>query len=208
MREMRAELPPGWQVDMMDHNSNLCCLPQDRARCFFVGTSERLRATPLQRRLLAVGPFTRKAVNLLHVLDLQPAPDDWQLLTLRQQVNLSEQLKQYHASATDASTVAIVDVARDPLKQMDTRFKEGGTRTLRTNCSHLWIMPSTKYMSTFGDRGRFLSRAEKCRVAGIVPNSTVDLADFDLDVAVGNTIPIPLVGHIMYPVVRAWLLSL
>ena len=208
MREMRQSLPAGWSVSLVEHNSALCCLPQSRDRIFFVGTSPNLRRTPLQRRVLLQPPLTRPRVDIIHFLDKVERPGDFESLTLRQQVNVLEQLKNYRASASEGSTVGIVDVARDPLRNMDSKARDGGTRCLRTNCSHLWILPSPSCEAWFGPRGRFLSREEKCRVAGIVPSSLRALSDAAVDTAVGNTIPVPLVGHIMYAVLRAWILSL
>jgi hypothetical protein len=114
------------------------------------------------------------------------------------------QLQSFQPSCAEDATVAIVDVARDPFGQVDATAVAGGTRTLRTNCAYLWILPSTAWVPTFGVRGRFLSRDEKCRIAGLVPSSLSGLSDNDVTRAVGNTIPPPLVGVVMYPVLRAW----
>ena len=41
-------------------------------------------------------------------------------------------------------------------------------------------------------------------MAGIVPESLRLLSDQELDKAIGNTIPVPLIGTVMFPVLRAW----
>ena len=97
-----------------------------------------------------------------------------------------------------------LDVSRDPLKLFDAARVLEGTNTLRTTGSHLWVLPSAQAASTFGHRGRFLTRSEKARCAGIVPESLSDLTDAEFETAIGNTIPVPLIGTIMYPVLRAW----
>ena len=202
--EMGPELPTGWRIDVVEHNSCECLLPQSRPRVFFIGTSGALRQTPLQRRLLSTAPLSRPRVDIIHFLDPSPSTEDWYALTLRQQVNLLEQLHSFQSSCAPDATVAIVDVARDPLGQVDATAVVGGTRTLRTNCAYLWVLPSAAWVPTFGSRGRFLSRAEKCRIAGLVPSSMAGLSDNDVERAVGNTIPPPLIGVVMYPVLRAW----
>lgn len=209
MAEMARDLPTGWEVLLHQHNSKQCLLPQSRPRCFFVGTAPRMRSTPFQRRVLSAAPRSWPDVDIISFLDQVAAPDDWDELSLRQKINVEEQLEQFHIAcaapgSTCAGTVAVVDVARDPLRSIDSKFTVGGTRTLRTNCSHLWILPSPRWQSVFGQRGRRLNRAEKCRVAGIVPGSLSELAEPDLDIAVGNTIPVPLIGVVLAPVLRAW----
>ena len=103
-----------------------------------------------------------------------------------------------------ARTVGVVDIARDPLKGVDSKIAVGCVRTLRTNNSHLWLLPSPQLEATFGDRGRRLNRDEKCRLAGLVPESLSELDEPDLEIAIGNTIPVPLVGVVLAPVLRAW----
>ena len=54
LSEMMRELPAGWHVELVQHNSAQCLLPQSRPRCFFVGSAAPLRATPFQRRVLSM----------------------------------------------------------------------------------------------------------------------------------------------------------
>ena len=210
VREMRNELPVGWQLDVVEHCSSLTGVPQKRGRVFFVGTSPALRATPLQRRLLRAPPVRRPAADIVELLDQAAQADDWELLTLRQQVNLLAQLDAFRATEASRTTIGICDVARDPLRKMDGDISTGRTKTLRTNCSHLWILPGhdAAHRHIFGDKGRLLNRSEKCRLSGMVPSSLRDLTSHEVDVAVGNTIPVPLIGCILYPVLRCWVESL
>jgi hypothetical protein len=208
LSEMSSELPDGWRVTVVEHNSMHCLLPQSRDRVFFVGTAPRLRQTALQRRVLDAAPFKHPSVDILHFLDQSSSDDDWGGLTLRQQVNVLHQLSEFRQDLSVIARVGVVDIARDPLREMDSKIQVGGTRTLRTNCSHLWILPGQLLVPTFGPRGRLLNRAEKCRISGIVPSSLASLSAAEVDTAVGNTIPVPLVGHILYPVLRAWVCSL
>ena len=206
MREMTKELPDTWSMRLVDHNSNLCLLPQNRPRVFFVGTSPALRATPLQRRVLAANPLSRPPVDIMQFLDKTSQPADYDRLSFRQKINLTQQLDDFRQA--ESTTVGIVDVARDPLRAFDSEPSVGCTRTLRTNCCSLWILPGKSFEAVFGEKGRFLNRSEKCRLAGIVPSSLAMLSDSDLDQAIGNTIPVPLIGHVLYPVLRAWAESL
>jgi site-specific DNA-cytosine methylase len=137
LEEMLPALPTGWRIDVVEHNSCWCLLPQSRPRVFFIGTSDALRQTPLQRRLLSTPPLSRPRVDIIHFLDHRPSPEDWGTLTLRQQVNMLAQLQSFQPSCAEDATVAIVDVARDPFGQVDATAVVGGARTLRTNCAYL-----------------------------------------------------------------------
>ena len=49
-----------------------------------------------------------------------------------------------------------------------------------------------------------LSWQEKARLSGIVPESLEGLSIAGIEQALGNTIPVPLIGTIMAPVLLAW----
>lgn len=202
--EMSASLPAGWRVKVQEHNSAWCLLPQSRDRLFFVGVSPMLRQSPLQKRVLAAPLLRRPAVDLIHFLDMTDAPKDVDTLTLRQHANLLHYAKRFDALTSAATTVGVVDVARDPMRDIDSGISVGGVRTLRTNNSHLWILPGPAYRKDIGSMGRFLNRSEKCRVAGVVPSSLASLSDRELSRAIGNTIPVALCGHVLFPLCRAW----
>ena len=213
--EITKELPRGWAVDVQHGNSITCCLPQSRPRVFFVGTAASMRASAFQRRILnAPLPFF-PSVDIIGFLDHEPSEQDYLNLSMRQQVNVLEQVEGFEKdiaaaaagpapSSQSAPTVAICDCARDLCSSVDSQRKHGGTRTLRTNNSHPWILPSQAFQATFGPKGRLLNKAEKCRVAGIKPESVSQMKQEDIEVAIGNTIPVSLVGCIMAPVLRAW----
>jgi len=207
--EMSSAMPDGWEIELRSHNSASCCLPQSRPRCFFIGTAPQMRATPFQRRVLCAPLKQWPAPDIVDFLDRKASDSDWHSLTVRQQVNVLEQLERFGEMCSErppgTCTVGIVDIARDASKPVDSKITVGGTKTLRTNCSHLWVLPSPEWRDTFGAKGRFLNRAEKCRIAGIVPSSLEEMPVGALEVAVGNTIPVPLVGVVMAPVLRAWM---
>ena len=207
MEEMYKDLPQGWSIRVVRHNSSKCLLPQSRPRVFFVGTSAALTSGRRLRRISSQPPLSWPAVDLLEFLDPVPKEEDWASLSVRQQVNLMTNLEQFHKQCSenpDKEQVAITDVARDPLKRFDSGLVVGCTRTLRTNSAYLWILPSPACTGKFGEKGRFLNRAEKARCAGLRPESLQDLSDPECDKAIGNTIPVPLIGTVMFPVLRAW----
>ena len=202
--EVRSLLPEGWQVQLLEANSCHCCLPQDRARIFFVGTSALLRQTPLQRRILAQPPLERDRVGLSNFLDPVSSPADYDSLTMLQQLHVMTQLEKFQLEVGKRDVVGVVDIARDPDKERDSAYKVDGVRCLRTNNKHLWLLPSRSLAAIYGEKGRLLSRSEKCRVCGVPPSSLRDLTESELNVALGNCIPVPLIGHILVPVLRAW----
>ena len=207
--EMRGAMPDGWEIELRSHSSASCCLPQSRPRCFFVGTAPRMRATPFQRRVLSAPLKQWPAPDITDFLDRKASDSDWHDLTVRQQVNVLEQLQRFGEMCSERPpgtyTVGIVDIARDASKPIDSKITIGGTKTLRTNCSHLWVLPSPELSDTFGAKGRFLNRAEKCRLAGMVPRSLEEMPEGALEVAIGSAIPLPLMWVVMAPVLRVWI---
>ena len=101
--------------------------------------------------------------------------------------------------------VGIVDAARDPEKPFGSEIFAGCTNTLRTNNSHLWILPSEDVEHQLGKHGRLLRRQEKCCVAGFMPSSTDGMPIRALERALGNTIPVALLGEILAPIFLAWI---
>ena len=159
----------------------------------------------MQRRVLSAGPPARPIVDICKFLDHAARPEDCDSQICRQNVYLTEQLAAWHQHEASTRTVAIADVSRDPFRKMDSALAVGCARTLRTNCSHMWILPGPPPEHIFWPRVCFLIRAEKCRVAGVVPSSLSSLSDSDVDVVLGNTIPVPLAGHVLFPVLCAWI---
>ena len=56
----------------------------------------------------------------------------------------------------------------------------------------------------FDPRGRLLKDSENAHLTGVVPNSVDMLSSMSLQTATGNSIPVPMVGCILAPVVRAF----
>ena len=134
-------------------------------------------------------------------------PHDWDQLTVRQQVNAMEYIAQFEAmlrAGTAQGEIAVVDVARDPLRAMESCVVVDKTNTLRTNNAHLWLIPGPSVQAQLGVRGRLLNRDEKSRLAGVRPESMSDLTRVELEEAVGNTIPVSLIGSVLFPLLRAW----
>ena len=209
---MMLELPKGWRIQIHHGNSIDCALPQSRPRVFFVGTCACMRATAFQRRVLDRPLMKFPRPDIILFLDHSSSDSDFESLSVRQQVNVLEQMDnlmvQIAARSSDAApvTVAIADIARDPTcGKVDGGLCFGRTNTLRTNNHYLWILPSPEWQSVFGARGRFLSIAEKCRIAGIVPESVSRMHPADVEIALGNTIPVSLIGVVLFPILRAWI---
>lgn len=208
MEQLRIALPPGWTVELKHHNALLCMLPQSRPRVFIIGTSPGMRATKFQARILDRQYPLLPLVRLLDFLDHERKDEDWAGLSLRQQANALAQLQVFREVVEKKGIeleVGIVDIARDPNRGIDADIAFGCTRTLRTNNSHLWVLPTRALEGTFGTYGRFLSTCEKCRVAGIKPESLYGMTSADIETAIGNTIPVALAGVVMYPLFRAWI---
>eukprot|EP00959_Pyramimonas_sp_CCMP1952_P328478 6876687-Pyramimonas_sp.AAC.1 len=180
-------------------------VPQSRPRVFFIGTSPWMRRLPLQKRLLRQGPQRFPSVPLIDFLDKVRDDECINRLSFRQQCNLDWQAAEW--SLHHREEPGIFDVARDPARTVESSFSIGSSRTLRTNCSTLWVLPPTTHTEEFGPRGRLSRHSEKCRLAGIVPASMQQLIDTNgsaVDVAVGNCIPVPLIGSVMLPLLLTW----
>ena len=207
---LRDMLPQGWTVSVVTHNDADCLLPQNRSRVFMKGVGPELQSTRRLRHLCSQPPRSFPRVNLIDYLDLALSDDDWFQLTLRQQLNVTFHLDEFEnkckadSNEDSARKVAIIDAARDPLRKFESKLVTGKTSTLRTNSSHLWLIPSPGTQHLLGRRGRFLSSAEKCRCAGILPSSVISMTPLQIDTAIGNCIPVPLIGTVLFPVVRAW----
>ena len=202
---MKSEMPDGWEVQTVEHNSIDCCVPQSRPRVFMIGTSGAMRASPRQRRILAAPRVRSPPVDIASFLDPIESPGDLDALTTRQQINLMEYLDSFQSSLEPGSLYAIVDVERDPVRRVESTYSIGCVRTLRTNMSRLWVLPRGQAVHIIGNVGRLFSKDERCRSAGVVPSSLTCLTNADVHKAIGNTIPVPLIGTVMYPVLRAWI---
>lgn len=207
MNELQSELGVDWRIRAVQGNSSDCGLPQSRPRVFIIGTCPQLHSTRRLDRISLQPPLVRPKVSLLSFLDMQQSPHDWDQLTVRQQVNAMEYMARFEAmlrAGTAQSEIAVVDVARDPLRAVDSCVVVDGTATLRTNSANIWLIPGPSMQAQFGVRGRLLNRDEKSRLAGVRPESMSDLTRIQLEEAIGNTIPVALIGSVLFPLLRAW----
>eukprot|EP00969_Alexandrium_andersonii_P350783 15433952-Alexandrium_andersonii.AAC.1 len=77
-----------------------------------------MRVFPIQRRILAVPLRECPEVGILHFLDKSSQDTDFHGLTIRQLVNVVQQLQQFQASLLPGQeSVGIVDIARGPMKK-------------------------------------------------------------------------------------------
>ena len=89
--------------------------------------------------------------------------------------------------------------------QVDGDFTVGHSRTFRTNCNNLWLLPSPDLQEVLGERGRRMNRNEKSRFCGIVPESIAPyLNEEEFHRAIGNCIPVGMIGLCLYPVLKSW----
>ena len=201
----------GWNVVLRPHTSANCALCQHRDRVFFVGTAPCLRASHVQRAMQAAPLPVRAAAGLMSVLERRSSPGDFAGLTPNQQLNVMAQVKKF--DEIEASTpgfdcaMAAIDAGRNPdLDSVDDNLKFDRVSTFRTNNKFIWLVPQKALRDIFGPYGRLMTREEKCRASGIEPRSLVDLSTHRVEVALGNTIPPPLVGDVLAPVLASWTL--
>ena len=130
---------------------------------------------------------------------LQPVQreEDFQSLTIRQQTNVMQYMKEYHSKILDDdngdhkdSIFGTVASGRDPNKAFGSQITFDGLATLRTNHSDVWLLPSPGKLETYGKYGRKVSMAEKCRMIGICPGSVKDMSDAAVEKALGNCIAV------------------
>lgn len=210
MAELRANLPPGWVLTEQTMNSIDCLCPQSRRRVFIVGTGPSLQQTPFQRRVLRSAHAIHQPIDISKFLD-HVSVNDFDSMSPRQQVNILTQVERYElklAAGGDPTLFGFVDVGRDPDKSTDSEVAMGFVRTLRCKTAELWLFSPPDQRHIFGKVGRKVSSAEKCRFAGVSPELATRLSKVELERAVGNCIPVPLMANVLVPVYRAWTHSL
>ena len=110
--------------------------------------------------------------------------------------------------ATERPAPGVVVFARDPTGHVDSEFSVDQVATLRTNNHTLWLFPPTSMVSVFGAKGRLMTIVEKARCAGFADGALRGLLKckrlHDAEVALGNTIPVPMVGNVLAPILRMW----
>ena len=209
--ELQASLPAGWNIcirraDCMDFG-----IPQHRPRVFVVGVSPAMRATDDQKIILDAPLKTIDRRPLKDFLDLETG-DDFGQQTIRQQTNILMQLEAFHKKLeTMEPTVpkpdlAVIECTRDPVKGFSDPTYDS-VPCFRCSNNSLWILPSPGMQSTFGMQGRLLKKQEKARLCGIVYESVATLGDEAFHRAVGNAIPVPLLGAVLAPVLSAWAIA-
>ena len=207
--ELEAEGCMGWTIVLRPHTSADCGLCQHRDRVFFVGIAPCLRTKAVQRSLLSAPLPVRPQVGLLSVVERRSSAEDFDGLTPNQQLNVMAQVKKFDdMEAADPNfkhPMAVIDAGRNPDKDsVDDNLKFDRCSTFRTNNKLIWIVPQKALRDIFGPYGRFMSKEEKCRASGLEPRSLVDLSTHRVEVAIGNTIPPPLIGDVLAPVLASW----
>ena len=201
-------LPEGWAVKLCYVNARDTGVPHHRPRVFLIGARPEMLATPSQRLLWGRQPRRVEPVPLRAALDPIAEPSDYEGLTINQKLNVDERLREWedvrHRREPPAE-IAIVDIARDTAKKFDGDLGIDESHTLRLNNAHLWIVPASHLYDVYGKKGRLLTFDEKCRLCGIVPQSLGGLSPSSIETALGNCIPVPLIGTVMVPLLRAWL---
>ena len=102
--------------------------------------------------------------------------------------------------------VGIVDAGRNPFYAFGEGFGMDQVRTIGLNNHNLWIIPHDDYKARFGVHGRRLKAEEKARLQGIDPNSMLRHlhTNTDIEETLGNTIPVPMIGTVIAPLLAAW----
>ena len=205
---MSTSLPKGWKVKVMRANTRDCGVPQCRPRVFIIGVSPAMLRTPLQKRLWDRPLRQCRPVSLREVLAPCDKPEDYESLTLNQKLNVAARLDEWEAirkTRTPHGELGVVDIARDASKVgFDSAFGFDECHTFRTNNSHLWVVPAIHLRATYGAHGRFLTWQEKARLSGIAPRSLEGMSVAGIQSALGNTIPVPLIGSVLAPLLQAW----
>lgn len=104
-------------------------------------------------------------------------------------------------------SVAVFDVARDPCRTFKEVVGFDVIRTLRLNNRDLWMVanPNDKQaVVALGPFGGRLRVSEKCLLTGVSESCFGNLDLHSIETALGNSIPPPLVGMAMGPLLLAW----
>ena len=141
------------------------------------------------------------------MLDPVARPEDYDALTINQKLNVDARVEEWEFirfKRSPPSELGIIDVGRGSAKPYDGPFGFDESHTLRLKSSMLWVDPASHLHGRYGAKRRLLSWQEKARLSGVVPEFLAGLSIAGIEQALGNTIPVPLIGTIMAPVVRAW----
>ena len=171
---LQEKLPEGWEVTLLRGNAINTGVPQSRPRIFLIGVNPLMRKTRFQRNTLDAERQILAPPPITEYLDKLPKPSDLECLTSQQDMNVRAKLAEFQQSmecTTCSVDIGVIDCARDVLKPFDNQISFNSIRTLRTNNSHLWILPSSRVQKTYGCHGRFLNIHEKSRLAGMNPTS-------------------------------------
>jgi site-specific DNA-cytosine methylase len=208
-QQLRIELPAGWEVAHRVCNAHDCQSPQSRRRVFLYGTAPSLRSTSFQRRVLKADLPDLPPVDIGLFLE-EMSNDDYKGLTPRQQVNVLTQHAAYieKLESLGKHDFGFVDIGRDPTRHVDVNVAVGYVRTLRCKTTELWLFAPPALEHKFGRLGRRVTPLEKAGFANIKYELLSHLSNSELERAVGNCIPVPLIGSVLLPLYRAWADSL
>ena len=168
-----------------------------------------MRASPYGRRVLRDVAPALPQPPLLNLSTAERCDPDYEQLTVLQQTNDDRQMQTYVQMMSpnpDLPQLAVIDCVRQPdaANTFEPRPVLGFNRTLRTSNQGVWLLPAPSLQGVFGAHGRRLARDEKIRCCGFEPSWLSDISDSEATHAIGNAIPPPIAGHVLFPVSRAW----
>ena len=101
--------------------------------------------------------------------------------------------------------MGVVDCGRDPLKKFGSEINIDSVPCLRCKLDTLWVLPTEETACIYGERGRFLSLEERCRIYGMCPQMMSGLSKHALTKALGNCIAVPTMTLVLAPLLRSWI---
>lgn len=162
------------------------------------------------RQILAMDPPLRPVCHDVGLfLDQESRPADAEHLSFGQKLNLEAQKQAWQliqAVKPDAK-FAILDVARNVCLDVDSQLSIDHLHTFRCNNHFLWVLPCTSLQHILGESGRRLTVEEKSRMAGFTTGALRSLREPAAEKALGNTIPVPLIGDFLANVLAVWVMA-
>jgi site-specific DNA-cytosine methylase len=197
-----AGLGPGgrqWTLRVLDINAAQCTLPHDRERVFIVGVTAELAGGPWGLKWPAVSGRKNAQRPLGEFLAAERRLPRASLTTPKIRDNAA------HYSALQRSAfpgqILVGDLSRAAGKVFGARYKVGACPTLCTGDNYLMVFEDDGPESA---DGRYLTVESRAGLCGVVFESLEGLTRADQVRALGNAIPVPLIGTVLQPVVRAW----
>lgn len=203
---------PNWKLHVWHLQCWDYCLPQARARVFLVLIKKDL--------LTAIGvdelekPKRRQAVRLTDFLEFNAsglAYEEVPPASAHQRQNLEAYLKYFQdhldtlpADLRAASKCAVVSLDRNPKNAFGAFYDLEACLTLTCGNRYLYVIADGLPSSLVPPRGRWLTIRERCKVAGVAPESLEMLTDQQAMHVLGNTIPVDMMGCVLMQVQDAW----